>query len=105
MKRILLVESPLSILCTPYIRKLGVKKRKFDSFFSYFQNIYINLIAFVYRKFSELCNEETPMVRRAVAKRIGDFAKSLEKEYVIGEIIPLYKQLSTDDQVVLHFFF
>lgn len=41
------------------------------------------------------------MVRRAVAKKIGDFAKSLEKEYVISEIIPLYKQLSTDDQVHL----
>lgn len=39
------------------------------------------------------------MVRRAVATRIGDFAKSLEKEHVLGEIITLFKQLSTDDQV------
>ena len=40
------------------------------------------------------------MVRRAVAMKIGEFAKSLEKEYVLGEIIPLFKQLSTDDQVL-----
>jgi len=39
------------------------------------------------------------MVRRAVATKIGDFAKSLEKEYVLTDIITLFKQLSTDDQV------
>lgn len=41
------------------------------------------------------------MVRRAVATKIGDFAKSLEKEFVLTDIIALFKQLTTDDQVLL----
>ena len=42
----------------------ATKKRKLDSN-SKFKN---------YRKFTELCSEETPMVRRAVATKIGEIA-------------------------------
>lgn len=30
-------------------------------------------------KFNELCHEETPMVKKATAIKIGDFAKVIEK--------------------------
>mmetsp|Transcript_15601 Transcript_15601/g.13329 ORF Transcript_15601/g.13329 Transcript_15601/m.13329 type:complete len:210 (+) Transcript_15601:60-689(+) len=48
-------------------------------------------------KFIELCNEETPMVRRAVATRIGELATHVEHEVVISELIPIFKQLSADE--------
>lgn len=50
------------------------------------------------QKFIELCNEETPMVRRAVASRIGNLATVVSKEIVINELIPIFKQLSGDEQ-------
>lgn len=50
------------------------------------------------QKFIELCNEETPMVRRAVASKIGDLATHVEHEVVISELIPIFKQLSADEQ-------
>jgi serine/threonine-protein phosphatase 2A regulatory subunit A len=50
------------------------------------------------QKFIELCNEETPMVRRAIASKIGEFATFVEKDIVINELIPIFKQLSTDEQ-------
>lgn len=31
------------------------------------------------KKFIELCNEDTPMIRRACASKLGDFATQLEK--------------------------
>lgn len=39
------------------------------------------------QKFSELCSEETPMVRRAIASKIGELAKEIEKEYVLNDLI------------------
>jgi len=50
------------------------------------------------QKFIELCNEETPMVRRAVANRIGNLATVVTKDIVINELIPIFKQLSSDEQ-------
>jgi len=50
------------------------------------------------QKFIELCNEETPMVRRAIASKIGEFSTFVEKDIVINELIPIFKQLSTDEQ-------
>lgn len=40
-----------------------IKRKKYDSNSN-----------FEFRKFTELCNEETPMVRRAVATKIGEIA-------------------------------
>jgi serine/threonine-protein phosphatase 2A regulatory subunit A len=51
-----------------------------------------------YRKFAELSNEETPMVRRVIAIKIGEMATVYEKEYIVADLIPAFKQLSTDDQ-------
>ena len=64
-----------------------IKRRKFDS------NKYKQ-----YRKFTELCNEETPMVRRAVATKIGEIAQYMDKVHVISDLITVLKQLCQDEQ-------
>lgn len=38
------------------------------------------------------------MIRKACATRIGAFASQLETECIINELIPAFKQLTTDDQ-------
>ena len=38
------------------------------------------------------------MVRKSCAMRIGFFATQLENECIINELIPAFKQLTTDDQ-------
>jgi serine/threonine-protein phosphatase 2A regulatory subunit A len=69
--------------------------------------------------FSALCNDDTPMVRRAAARDLGvsgivvtaltvhpaelpfcqqPLAKNLSKELVVSDVIPLYRKLSSDDQ-------
>jgi len=50
------------------------------------------------KKFIELCQEDTPMIRRACASRLGEFSTFLEKQHVIQEIMPIFRQLSQDDQ-------
>jgi serine/threonine-protein phosphatase 2A regulatory subunit A len=42
-------------------------------------------------KFLELCSEETPMVRRVVASKIGDLAQVVEKEIVAQDLIQSIK--------------
>lgn len=39
------------------------------------------------------------MVRRAAASKLGEFAKVLELEYVKNDIIPLFTNLASDEQV------
>ena len=46
----------------------------------------------------ELCQEDTPMIRRACAARLGEFATCLDKQHVIQELLPIFRQLSQDDQ-------
>lgn len=50
------------------------------------------------KMYGALCNDDTPMVRRAAARDLGSFAKNLSKESVVTDVIPLYRKLSTDDQ-------
>ncbi len=50
------------------------------------------------KMFTALCNDDTPMVRRAAARDLGPFAKNLSKDLVVSDIIPLYRKLSSDDQ-------
>ena len=50
------------------------------------------------KKFMELCQEDTPMIRRACASRLGEFSTQLEKQHVIQELLPIFRQLSQDDQ-------
>ena len=45
-----------------------------------------------------LCSDDTPMVRRAAANRIGELTQELEKEFVQTEFLRVYKSLAKDDQ-------
>ena len=49
--------------------------------------------------FRKLCQDETPMVRRAAASKLGEFAKVVEIEYLKSDLIPNFVQLAQDDQV------
>ncbi|CAI2175844.1 1362_t:CDS:10 [Funneliformis geosporum] len=48
--------------------------------------------------FKQLCQDETPMVRRAAAGNLGNFAKKIPKEQVVVDIIPLFSKLAQDEQ-------
>ncbi|CAH0485343.1 unnamed protein product [Peronospora farinosa] len=45
-----------------------------------------------------MCNDDTPMVRRAAAANIGKFAEAMEKEHIANMILPLFRALTADDQ-------
>lgn len=40
------------------------------------------------------------MVRRAAASKLGEFAKVLELDSVKSEIVPLFTNLASDEQVI-----
>uniref|UniRef100_A0A336M5T6 Protein phosphatase PP2A regulatory subunit A n=1 Tax=Culicoides sonorensis TaxID=179676 RepID=A0A336M5T6_CULSO len=48
--------------------------------------------------FRQLCQDDTPMVRRAAAGKLGEFAKVVEVEYLKSDLIPMFVQLAQDDQ-------
>ncbi|OWK15862.1 PPP2R1A, partial [Cervus elaphus hippelaphus] len=48
--------------------------------------------------FRNLCSDDTPMVRRAAASKLGEFAKVLELDNVKSEIIPMFSNLASDEQ-------
>lgn len=54
------------------------------------------------RYFRNLCSDDTPMVRRAAASKLGEFAKVLELDNVKSEIIPMFSNLASDEQVRLY---
>uniref|UniRef100_A0A1B0BZ29 Condensin complex subunit 1 C-terminal domain-containing protein n=1 Tax=Glossina palpalis gambiensis TaxID=67801 RepID=A0A1B0BZ29_9MUSC len=47
--------------------------------------------------FRKLCQDETPMVCRAAASKLGEFAKI---EYLKSDLIPNFVQLAQDDQLI-----
>jgi serine/threonine-protein phosphatase 2A regulatory subunit A len=50
------------------------------------------------QKFLELCHEDTPMVRRSTALNAGRLSEVMEKEALLSEVLPVFRQLSQDDQ-------
>ena len=48
--------------------------------------------------FAKLCDDDTPMVRRAAAQHLGAFAAKCDKALVETEIMALFKKLTTDEQ-------
>ncbi|RMZ53178.1 hypothetical protein APUTEX25_005167 [Auxenochlorella protothecoides] len=50
------------------------------------------------RAFLALTKDETPMVRRAAAQALGDFAQVVEPEPLSAELLPAFLQLTRDDQ-------
>lgn len=55
-----------------------------------------------YRQFRNLCGDDTPMVRRAAAGKLGEFAKAVEMEYLKSDLIPLFNTLAADEQVYIY---
>ena len=50
------------------------------------------------KKFIDLCNEDTTIVRRQGSKMLGDFATTIEKQACINEILPIFRRLAQDEQ-------
>ncbi|ETN81849.1 HEAT repeat protein [Necator americanus] len=48
--------------------------------------------------FRQLCRDDTPMVRRAAAAKLGDFAKVFERDYLVEELHAMFCDLAVDEQ-------
>nr|CAD7259517.1 unnamed protein product [Timema shepardi] len=48
--------------------------------------------------FRTLCQDDTPMVRRAAASKLGEFARVVEVEYLKSDLIPMFVNLAQDEQ-------
>ncbi|XP_063222755.1 serine/threonine-protein phosphatase 2A 65 kDa regulatory subunit A alpha isoform isoform X4 [Bacillus rossius redtenbacheri] len=48
--------------------------------------------------FRTLCQDDTPMVRRAAAGKLGEFANVVEVEYLKSDLIPMFVNLAQDEQ-------
>ena len=48
--------------------------------------------------YNALCQDETPMVRRAAAQHLGSYAEKLEKDLLMTEVITMFAELCEDDQ-------
>ena len=49
--------------------------------------------------YKTLCSDDTPMVRRAAASKLGEFAKAMEPENIKSDLIQLFHNLANDEQV------
>ena len=64
--------------------------------------IIVNICLFIAElrtQFRNLCQDDTPMVRRAAAGRIGEFSKVVELDYLKSDLIPMFVNLAQDEQV------
>lgn len=48
--------------------------------------------------YPSLCNDDTPMVRRAASAKLGDFFQVMEPEYIINDYMKVFLSLARDDQ-------
>lgn len=46
-----------------------------------------------------MCQDDTPMVRRSAAAKLGEFAKVVENEYLKSDLIAMFVILAQDEQV------
>ncbi|WFD41919.1 protein phosphatase regulatory subunit Paa1 [Malassezia psittaci] len=67
-------------------------------FASVYDNVPANMRTELLSQFAALCHDDTPMVRRAIARDMSALVKQMRKETVISDILPLYRRLSTDEQ-------
>jgi len=51
--------------------------------------------------YGQLCHDETPMVRRAAAQKLGPFAAVMERDAVSRELLPLFTDLTQDGEPCL----
>ena len=48
--------------------------------------------------FAALCTDDTPMVRRAAAKELGPFSRTLTHDVLLSDLLPTFRKLAQDDQ-------
>ncbi|MFH4983189.1 hypothetical protein AB6A40_009898 [Gnathostoma spinigerum] len=48
--------------------------------------------------FRALCRDDTPMVRRAAASKLGEFAKVFEPDFLKDELLQMFVDLAADEQ-------
>ena len=60
--------------------------------------LFMKLICPPCRQFKKLGADDTPMVRRAAAGKLGEFAKVVEPASVKQDLIPLFHNLAADEQ-------
>ena len=53
--------------------------------------------------YAKLCHDDTPMVRRSAAFRLGKLAESMQPEAVSNDIIPLFQDLTQDGELLCQF--
>lgn len=58
---------------------------------------------FCFSHFRNLCQDDTPMVRRAAASKLGEFAYVVELDFVKSDLIPMWANLAQDEQVRIFF--
>jgi serine/threonine-protein phosphatase 2A regulatory subunit A len=51
--------------------------------------------------FGQLCKDDVPLVRKGACAAIGSFAKEVEQQYRVSELLPLFTGLTRDEQVRL----
>ena len=51
--------------------------------------------------YSKLCRDDTPMVRRAAAFRLGRFAETMDPDTISKDIIPLFQDLTQDGKTAV----
>lgn len=55
------------------------------------------------RAFRSLCRDDTPMVRRAAASKLGEFAKVQESDFLKNDVVQIFEDLAKDEQVKVVF--
>eukprot|EP00357_Protocruzia_adherens_P032500 CAMPEP_0115005142 /NCGR_PEP_ID=MMETSP0216-20121206/19678_1 /TAXON_ID=223996 /ORGANISM="Protocruzia adherens, Strain Boccale" /LENGTH=580 /DNA_ID=CAMNT_0002371377 /DNA_START=175 /DNA_END=1917 /DNA_ORIENTATION=+ len=48
-------------------------------------------------RFVELCYDDVPIVKRAATASLGKFISQLEKDYIVSELVPVFRQLANDE--------
>lgn len=61
--------------------------------------LFLFFIAELRNYFRNLCQDDTPMVRRAAAGKLGEFAKVVELDSLKNDLIPMFSSLAQDEQV------
>lgn len=51
-----------------------------------------------------LCHDETPMVRKAAFKSLGEFAAQVETKVILSDFVPIIRELSQDDMDSMRLF-
>ena len=68
------------------------------SFIIYLIKLLFVFLAELRSQFRNLCQDDTPMVRRAASSKLGEFAKVVEVEYLKSDLIPMFVNLAQDEQ-------